>query len=73
MSNGYFITAERQKQWDTSRNLLKDYLQDNSGKYPEQGKIQNYIDGFPSNVLNWAHWSIQTSKVTQLQKRGTLS
>ena len=34
MSNGFYITARRQKIWNTYRNLLKDYLQDNHGKYP---------------------------------------
>ena len=37
MSNGFYITAERQKIWDSNRNQLKDYLQDNLGKYPDQG------------------------------------
>ena len=31
-------TAEKQKIWDKNRKLLMDYLKDNHGKYPDQGK-----------------------------------
>ena len=37
MLTSTWITAERQKHWDSNRNQLKEYRKANHGKYPDQG------------------------------------
>ena len=63
-----WITAEKQKIWDKSRNLLMDYLNDNHGKYPDQGKngtLYNWVFRQRTELGPFLDTKLQADAVTK--------